>query len=65
MLVGRWRVVSGWLLMAVGVVAVEWWVLGSLLMSVGVAVGLIVVLAAYCCRIDVEGVWLVDCVFWW
>ena len=38
---------------------------GWSLMAVGVAVGLIVVLVAYCCRIDVEGVWLVDCVCWW
>ena len=37
---------------------------GWSLMSVGVAVGLIVVLVAYCCRIVVDGVWLVDCGCW-
>ena len=61
-MVSRWRVVSGWSLMAVGVVAVEWWVLGSLLMSVGVAVG--DCRPSLSCRLSlVEGVWLVDCVF--
>ena len=38
--------VSGWLLMSVGVVAVGWWVLGSLLIVVCVAVGWFMVLVA-------------------